>query len=335
MKAELPPNEAARLAALEGFQILDTAPDPAIDEITRLAAQICGTPMALVSLVDRDRQWFLSRIGIDVPATSRDIAFCAHTLLQPNLLVVSDATQDPRFSDNPLVTGGSSFRFYAGMPLITRSGHAIGCLCVLDTQPRGLTPGQQQTLGLLARQVVVQLEHREATRRLQDNEERFRAIAETAADGMDNANAAPHFSAEVSAVLGRVLELARRDTRSAASGKTSSPDSPDVMDAILAETAEIFCETAPALHHKLRSAAAAGNLEAVQFAAHSLKGAIAVFPDNHGAAECHRRVQEIEEFAALELLEQVQILVPQLDPFLGLLLHNLDALVHAPGRARR
>ena len=160
MKAPLPQNEAARLKALHRYAILDTLPEQEFDDLTRLAALICGTPVALVSFVDAKRQWFKSKVGIDVSETPRDISFCAHALLKPETLVIRDTLADERFRSNPLVTGGSKFRFYAGAPLITQDGYALGTICVLDTVPRDLNESQLDALRALSRLAVAELQLR-------------------------------------------------------------------------------------------------------------------------------------------------------------------------------
>ncbi len=158
--APLPPNEAGRLSALRRYDVLDTQPEPAFDDLTRLAAQICGTPISLITLLDESRQWFKSRTGLDTLETPRDVSFCSHTILQSDLLVVEDASGDDRFADNPLVASAAGFRFYAGIPLVTPDGFALGTLCVIDRQPRRLTSLQAGALSTLSRQVMTQLELR-------------------------------------------------------------------------------------------------------------------------------------------------------------------------------
>ncbi|WP_161595920.1 ATP-binding protein [Flavisphingopyxis soli] len=151
--------ERARLAALDSYAVLDTAPEQAFDDIARLAARLCGTPSAFVSLVDRDRQWFKARVGVDPSETPRNIAFCDHAIRGDAVMIVPDTARDPRFADNPLVTGDPFVRFYAGAPIIDSDGHALGTVCVIDTQPRTDFDGTD-VLAALARQVAVQLELR-------------------------------------------------------------------------------------------------------------------------------------------------------------------------------
>lgn len=161
MEATLPQNETKRLEVLNRYKILDTPRESDFDDLVRLAAQICQTPISLVSLVDRDRQWFKGRYGLEIPETPRQLSFCAHTILHPEeAMEVPDATQDPRFADNELVTGDLKLRYYAGAPLVTPDGYALGTLCVIDKRPRHLSPEQKEALRILSRQVMMQLELR-------------------------------------------------------------------------------------------------------------------------------------------------------------------------------
>lgn len=160
MRAPLPINEAARIKALQDFEILDTDPEGAFDDITRLVANICGTPIAAVSLIDSERLWFKSKVGLDAPEVGRDIAFCSHAILKPGLLIVPDAQKDMRFADSPLVSSGPQLRFYAGTPLTTSNEIAVGALCAIDYVPRDLTLEQQEALEILGRQVVSQIKLR-------------------------------------------------------------------------------------------------------------------------------------------------------------------------------
>ena len=157
---EIPADESDRLVALDRYHILDTLPEQVYDDLTQLAADICGTPIALISLVDRDRQWFKSRVGLNATETPRDISFCGHAVAAKATLNIPDASQDPRFADNPLVTNDPNIRFYAGVPLITHDYYALGTLCAIDSQPHHLTEAQIRQLEALSRLVVNQLELR-------------------------------------------------------------------------------------------------------------------------------------------------------------------------------
>lgn len=176
--AGLPVSESQRLGALQSYGVLDTPDESAFDELVQLASYICQVPIALVSLVDDHRQWFKSRVGLGVQETPRELAFCAHAILQPDqVLQVPDAQQDPRFADNPLVTEDPNIRFYAGMPLVTPEGHALGTLCVIDRTPRTLTPAQDKALRVLGRQVMALLTLRRALAQQQRDDLRNRQLA--------------------------------------------------------------------------------------------------------------------------------------------------------------
>ena len=187
--ASLPPHESERLRALSCYSILDTPAEPDFDDLVHLAAELCQAPIALISLVDKNRQWFKAKLGLDVCETPRDQAFCAHALLQPeSLLIVPDATADPRFADNPLVTGEPFLRAYAGAPLVTADGHALGTLCVLDRVPRPFTASQCESLHRLSRQVVAQLELKRIVAEQQRTNEILRATQTFAEQVADNAH---------------------------------------------------------------------------------------------------------------------------------------------------
>lgn len=180
--------EHERIAALRAYGVLHTAPEADYDDLVALAARICETPTALISLVAEDEQWFKARVGLDAGSTSRDVSFCDHAMRGEGIMVVPDATADPRFADNPLVTGPPHIRFYAGAPLVSPEGHPLGSLCVIDSKPRpgGLTDLQDETLTILARQVMAQMELRRTRSRsditrgqLAESDAKFQAIADS------------------------------------------------------------------------------------------------------------------------------------------------------------
>lgn len=163
--AFVPDNEVARLAALYDYAVLDSADEQAFDQLTELASSVCATPIALVSFVDEHRQWFKSHYGLSITESSRDIGFCAHTILEDNVFEVENSHADERFSDNPLTIGPHPIIFYAGAPLITPDGLRIGTLCVIDNKPSRLSELQKKQLQIIAKQVIAQLELRKYVRR--------------------------------------------------------------------------------------------------------------------------------------------------------------------------
>jgi anti-sigma regulatory factor (Ser/Thr protein kinase) len=180
--ADVTTSECARLEALRSYRILDTDPERAFDDLTLIASQICGTPIALITLIDENRQWIKSRVGVSVTEISRSVSFCAHAIEQRGLFVVPDALNDERFRDNPFVVSEPHIRFYAGAPLVTPDGHALGALCVLDHVCRSLTEAQLHALDALRHQAEAQLELRRDVVVLQQSlADRDRAVAEQAA----------------------------------------------------------------------------------------------------------------------------------------------------------
>lgn len=214
--APVPPNEAERLFALREAEILDTPPEAHLDEIARLASRIYQVPIALVSLVDENRQWFKSRVGVDASETPRDWAFCAHAILNPNRpFTVRDAACDPRFRENPLVVKAPFIRFYTAVPLVTRAGFAIGTLCVIDKEPRNIAEADLEPLRVLSRQVMDQIELRRELRRLrsraaeQEEEVRVRSRekADLEASLTDQNRYISHLAHEVRTPLSGMLSL--------------------------------------------------------------------------------------------------------------------------------
>lgn len=173
-KIPLPANEQKRLAALASYQILDTLEEKDFDDLTLLASEICHAPISLISLLDDKRQWFKSHTGLPIQETSKEFAFCAHAITsEKDVFIVNDATKDERFADNPLVTGDPHVTFYAGVPLVTGEGFALGTLCVIDHQPKQLTDAQIKALNVLSKQVLAQLELRRKFIELEESNKRL------------------------------------------------------------------------------------------------------------------------------------------------------------------
>lgn len=182
-KPAIPENEAQRLEALASYQILDTLAQQEFDDITYIASQICNTSISLISLIDEDRQWFKSRVGLDAPETHRDYAFCGHAINYPDeIFEIEDSRKDKRFHDNPLVTGDPRVIFYAGYPLVNPDGYVLGTLCVIDDEPKKLSEHQRKSLESLSRQVVSLLEFRKANRELSDSRAQFKQLVDNVGD---------------------------------------------------------------------------------------------------------------------------------------------------------
>ncbi|WP_036775078.1 sensor histidine kinase [Pontibacter actiniarum] len=170
--------ESERLEELNSLDILDTPAEQEFDELTQLASQICGTPISLISLIDENRQWFKSRLGIGIPETPRSISFCQHAIRQSEVFEVQDTMEDQRFKNNPMVTDDPNIRFYAGSQLVTASGHKLGTLCVLDTIPRRLTPDQKYALEVLSKQVITNMELRLKQKQLETEKQQLQVANE-------------------------------------------------------------------------------------------------------------------------------------------------------------
>lgn len=173
-KAYTKSDELLRIEALLALKVLDTPAEVIYDDLTLLASEICGTPIALVSLIDSDRQWFKSKVGIDATETPRDVSFCGHAIYESNIFEIEDALLDPRFVDNPLVTGNPNVRFYAGAPLVLPNGRAVGTICVIDNVPRKLSESQKRALSALSRQVISNLIAREHVEKLKKREDELK-----------------------------------------------------------------------------------------------------------------------------------------------------------------
>lgn len=223
------PNESERLSELRNFDILDTVAEASYDAITYLASQICDTPIALVSLIDEDRQWFKSRVGLDAAETPRDQAFCAYAIHDPDsILMVRDALEDPRFATNPLVVGDPSIRFYAGAPLVTPTGSALGTLCVIDREPRELSLDQQKSLLALSTQVMALLELRAAVKGLEEKQVELEELSRQRDTFM--ATVSHEIRTPLTAVIGYV-EMLREDG--------SEEFRHDILETIARQAAEV------------------------------------------------------------------------------------------------
>ena len=237
---EVPLNELERLAELADYDVLDTPAEAPLDALTTLAARLLGTPISLVSIVDADRQWFKSRCGLDAPETGRDVSFCGHVIAADESMVVPDATVDPRFFDNPLVTGPPFVRFYAGVPLRTAKGFALGTLCVIDHQSRAITADQLDSLEILARQVMAQLELRREQRKLAEERDRlltFQRFFEVSHDLFCTANDTS--LVEVSPAWERVLGWTAQELRTRPFLDFVHPDDVAATTAVVMELVRI------------------------------------------------------------------------------------------------
>ncbi|WPU63324.1 GAF domain-containing sensor histidine kinase [Peredibacter starrii] len=229
--------ELHRLMELKSYEILDTEREPAFDQITSLASVICGTPIAVISLLDAQRQWFKSAVGLDATETPRCVSFCDHAIRQDGIMEISDATSDPRFSGNPLVIDAPYIRFYAGAPLISPNGHALGTLCVIDDKPGSLSEKQKASLMHLAEQVVAQMELRKknleltaAKRKLEDQQELLINKAKLQTIGELTGGICHQISNPLTIIVGRAMMLRLRLKEKDVASKEEIMSELDVID---------------------------------------------------------------------------------------------------------
>ena len=239
------------MAALHAYDVLDTAAEPAFDALARLAAHIMRVPIALVSLVDTDRQWFKARYGLEAQETPRDVSFCGHVVATDAPLVVRSSFEDPRFADNPLVTGEPRVRFYAGFPLRTHEGLVIGTLCTIDHEPREITDDQRALLELLSQQVVDQLELRRTNRALVERQaelDTYRMFFELSLDLLCTIDETMHFE-ELSPAWERVLGWSREELRARPLTEITHPDD---LESMMAEASRLLDQESSTVDHEIR-----------------------------------------------------------------------------------
>jgi PAS domain S-box-containing protein len=312
--APLPPEEPARLEALHRYAVLDTEPEAAFDDLTELAALICGTPIALLSFIDERRQWFKSRYGLDATESSRDLAYCAHTILGDGLFEVPDASVDPRFHDNPLATGTPRVQFYAGAPLRTPEGHALGTLCVIDQSARTLSPAQRDALLRLARQAEAQLELRRAVLDRKASEDKLRLLLSQLPAGVYECDA----QGRCIAVNDRYCQLTGRPSEAALGEGWARALHPEDRDRVF-EAWQLAAAAGKEFLLEYRFATPRGHIQWVEGRAHALHdlhgtvtGFVGTIVDISDARRAHE-VLEHERFFLGETIQKAPIAIAMLD----------------------